>query len=567
MINGFQINGAAINGAGGSNPGVFQGLDYELTAAVDLEEAQMGPDYALTAGDGILDILNGVDYELKATVGVIAFWQIEARLKVDTFLEIPARLKVDAPTAIQANFRVLASFNIEYVFPARVGGQDFQVVYDLKKDKVTAPFSIPAPIKVAASTDVVYNLRSRVTAPFDVPAGLNFRVNAPFDVKYNLLLRDRVTSPTTVVYSLLDEIGVNLTNLITLTLTRTGEVIPIEGGEVEISEGANVWTGSLTLARITDADKFVFDDDVVLDLNGEIYEMVVDSIQQSRTGPAQVGAVLRVLSKSARDDTPRAAEVTHIFDTPVTAQAAAEFLVGEPIDWRTIDWLLPANRFGVENASALDAVAILAEAVGATLETNPDGTLYVRNQYEVRVSDYLTATPSHVFLAADSILAIAESLGPQEIVNRLRIRDDEGSLFQDRMVFEEDDDNELLGTMSIFPSPFRDMDLDVTRFNPPIIILSKIGTVELTKTETVEIVEGEGTVDFPIFAIDSTNYLDVDLGALTFDADSQTIRSSDPVNKFSLVEITYRTRAVQFRVESTQNAIPAQFLAVDPSCP
>lgn len=565
MINGFPINGAAINGAGGSNPGVFQGLDYEL--AVPLESPLNGLDYELDAGAGIVEILNGLDYELKALLGVTTPFDILYRLKVDTGLELPLRLRVGTPFDIQANFRILASFEIDYIFPARVGGQDFEVVYDLKPDKVTAPFDIPAPLKVQGDTEVAYNLRPRVTAPFDITAGLNIRVNAPFEVAYELRLRDRVTKPTTVVYTLVDETGVNVTDLITLTLVRTGEVIAIQGGEVEISEGANVWTGSLTLARITDADKFLFDDDVILDLNGEIYEMVVDSIQQNRTGPATVSAILRVLSKSARFDTPRASEVTHIFDVPTSAQDAAEFLLGTTVDWRTVDWLLPANRFGVENASALDAVAILAEAVGATLETNPDGTLYVRDQYEVRVSDYLTATPSHVFLAADSILAIAESLGPQEIVNRLRIRDDEGSLFQDRMEFEPDTDNELIGTMSIFPSPFRDMDLDTTRFNPPIIILSKIGTVEITKTETIEIIEGEGTVGFPIFAIDSTQYLDVDLGALTFDPDSETVRSSDPVNLYSLVEITYRTRAIQFRVESTQNGIPAQFLSVDPNCP
>ncbi|MEE8113278.1 MAG: hypothetical protein V3T23_02875, partial [Nitrososphaerales archaeon] len=487
-------------------------------------------------------------------------------LKVDAGFTIPGRLRVDTEVNIQANFRVLAAFDIEYIFPARVGGQDFEVVYDLGFDKVTAPFGITAPLKVQASTEITYNLLSRVNAPFDITAGLNIRVNAPFDVDYRLRLRDRVTRPSTVVYTLVEETGVNVTDLITLTLVRTGEVIPIEGGEVEISEGANVWTGSLVLAKITDADKFVFDDDVILDLNGEIYEMVVDSIQQNRIGPTQVSALLRVLSKSARFDTPRAAEVTQIFDTPINAQAAAEILLGTTIDWRTVDWLLPANRFGVENASALDAVAILAEAVGAALETNPDGTLYVRDQYEVRVSDYLTVTPSHVFLAQDSVLAIAETLGPQEIVNKLRIRDDEGNIFQDRMEFEPDTDNELVGTMSIFPSPFRDMDLDTTRFNPPIIILSKTGAVELTKVEEVEIIEGEGTVNFPIFAIDSIQYLDVDLGALTFDIDSSTVRSSDLVNKFSLVEITYRTRAIQFRVESTENGIPAQFLAVDPIC-
>lgn len=567
MINGFEINGAEINGAGGVDPGVFQGLDFASTAALELVSPLQGFDFANNAATDLVSPLQGLDFASQAQQRLNAPFEISVGLKVDTAFEIPVRLRVDTPTDIQANFRILASFEIEYIFPARVGGQDFEVVYDLRPDKVTAPFALPAPLKVQTGTEVVYNLRPRVNAPFDIPAQLTFRVNAPFDVAYKLRLRDRVTRPTTVVYTLVDETGVNVTDLITLTLVRTGEVIPIEGGDVQISEGANIWTGSLTLARITDADKFVFDDDVILDLNGEIYEMVVDSIQQNRAGPADVSAILRVLSKSARFDVPRSAEVTHIFDTPTNARAAAEFLLGVVIDWRTVDWLLPANRFGVENASALDAVAILAQAVGAALETNPDGTLYVRDQYEVRVSDYLTATPSHVFLAEDSILAIAETLGPQEIVNRLRIRDDEGSLFQDRMEFEPDTDNELVGTMSIFPSPFRDMDLDTTRFNPPIIILSKIGTVEITKVEEIEIIEGEGTVGFPIFAIDNTQYLDVDLGALTFDPDSETVRSSDPVNKFSLVEITYRTRAIQFRVESTQNGIPAQFLAVDPTCP
>ena len=157
-------------------------------------------------------------------------------------------------------------------------------------------------------------------------------------------------------------------------------------------------------------------------------------------------------------------------------------------------------------------------------------------------------------------MSLAESFEGQEIFNKFRIRDVSDSDFRDRIVFEASDQTGLEGCLFVFPSPFRPITVEHT--SDTQISLTLVGEVFLEKEELIEFQDGQGSSAFPIFDLLSVEWMDDDLGALTFTQFENTFFSADPVNKFSLATVTYRTKAVKFTTSSTVDD-QVQFLVVD----
>lgn len=430
----------------------------------------------------------------------------------------------------------------------------------LDTDPVDNEFEYPYSLRLNREFELSAAFLDTVDREFVFSAGLLDTVNREFEWSAALLAFDRVNREFRYVWSLLEATAVNVTGAIQLELVKTAEIVPIIDGTLEISEDSYAWTGTLNLARIADFDKFDYDDDVIVRIYGEEYNLVVDGKDRGRTGPAEVRASLRVISTSARSATPRATELTEEFVSILASDAVAQIL-GEPVDWQIIDWLIPPGDLAAENADPVELASQIAEAAGGLLETNPDGTFYVRNRYPVPVQQWPTATPAQVYLETDSIMSWSEGFRPQEIFNRFRITNGADAATGDRIAFVADDDNGLAGTLYVWPSPWRP--INVLDTSDAAINATPIGDVFLEREQTVEFVEGVGSVADPVFSIDEVTWHDLDIGPVTFELDSRSVASSDPVNRYSLATIKYTTRAKAFRTSSPVEDV-AQFLVEDP---
>lgn len=426
-------------------------------------------------------------------------------------------------------------------------------------DPVNREIEFPYSLRLNREFELSAELLEIVNREVELSAGLLDSVNREIELSAELLAFDVVNRQIRYVYSLLDESAVNVTGAIELELVKTAEIIPITSGTVETSEDSYTWIATLELANIRDFDKFDFDDAVIVRIYGEEYNLLVDGKDRSRTGPADVSARLRAISTTAQAATPRAAELTETFPA-ILAQDAVEQILGQLVDWQIIDWLIPVGRLAAENADPIEIAQQIVEAAGATIETNPDGTFYVRDRYPVPVAQWETATPDQVYLESDAILTWSEGFRPEQIFNRFRIRDGGGDDFRDRIIFEADEDDGLAGSLFVFPNPFRDITVIDTSDNA--ITATPVGDVFLEKEDEVEFREGAGSVSFPVFSIQSVEWFDLDIGPVNFTLDSTAVTSSDPINKFSIALIKYTTRAKEFRTSSPVEDV-AQFLVED----
>lgn len=468
-------------------------------------------------------------------------------------------LRVGALATFPLGWSAAVAFTFPLTLLAKVDSAHTFPLPLLDTDPVNREFQYPYSLRLNREFQLSATLLDTVNREFELSAGLLDTVNREFQLSAELLAFDKVNREFRYVWSLLEQSAVNVTGALQLELVKTAEIVPITSGTIEISEDSYAWTGTLDLANIRDFDKFEYDDDVILRLYGEEYEMVVDGKDRGRSGPAQVRSSLRVISKSARSATPRAAELTETFGA-ILAKDAVEQILGQAVDWQIIDWLIPAGRLAATEADPVEIASQIVEAAGGLLETKIDGSFVVRNRYPVPVAQWDTATPDQVYLESDAIMSWSEGFRPTAIFNKFRIRDGGDDTRGDRIIFEADEDDRLQGSLFVFPQPWRD--ITVTDTSDDAITATPVGDVFREEEDQVEFRDGAGSVGFPIFSIQSVEWLDLDIGPVNFTLDDTRVESSDPVNKYSLAIIKYTTRAKEFRTSSPV-ADTAQFLVED----
>jgi hypothetical protein len=556
VINGFDINGTGVAPTPPSNPLCFDTY-YNVGQLKDLNfdtyyNVLSLPKVELRR-DAYWEFAEPVQEQFVFELGLMLqeAFPIDLELVTDSFLDITYTDTIEEAFALLYDLK----------FPL---AEEFLIKYNIKDtDPVDAFLDIPMPLIVDSVLDIIYNLRPVIEEDFVYPSRLLVDADAPFTVLYNINDFETVDSSFTTLYSLLDETSIDVTGGIELEIVATGEIVPILEGSVQFDEGGYNWLGTVALANVGDESKFNFDDEVIIRIFGEEYNMVVDAKEVNRERPGQATAGLMLAGLSARFDVPRAPAYTNTFDTAITASAAVEAILGTTVDWQMIDWTIPAGRLGGEAVSPIELAQQVATAGGGIIETNRDGTLYVRNLFPVPVAQYPTTTPDDVLLEQDSIMSLAESFEGQELFNKFRIRDVSDTSFRDRIVFEADDNTGLSGSLFVYPAPFRPITVEHT--SDTQISLTPVGEVFVEQEEIIEFQDGQGGAAFPIHDLLSVEWMDDDLGPLTFTQYENTFFTAtgigDPVG-YSLATVTYRARAFKFNTSSTVDD-SVQFIVVD----
>lgn len=334
-------------------------------------------------------------------------------------------------------------------------------------------------------------------------------------------------------------------------LVILGQSVALAGIDISIDEGQFAWTCQATLLDPRQYSLFSADDEFTVDLGGETYSFLVESKRMARSlgenGEPRIDASIAGISPTVRHATPRGKRITKTWETAVVASAvAAELFPGVDIDWRIIDWSIPAFRLAAQNEAPIEILARVVAAAGAMVETNPDGSLYVRYAYPAPVADYEVMTPDQSYTDVSDRFSVSEGFAAAELVNRLRILDVTPSAYQDVIEFEQDRLNPAEGRLRVYPSPWRET-FELAHTSLPIVSIERLGVDTAEHTETVEVLRGEGSVQYPIDAVLSLEWLYTNLGGVSFEADQRTFKSTSTAATESLLRITYRTRFVDFR--------------------
>ncbi len=325
--------------------------------------------------------------------------------------------------------------------------------------------------------------------------------------------------------------------------------VEIQSLSLSASQDSPYWQLRMKLSNADDYGIFVRGYEFTVNLAGTNYAMVTDSRSMQRSvstaGQPTRTATITALSPLAKQANPRSLGVTKTYDAAMTASAIIADLIGA-ITWNTTDWAIPAFAFGVSNQSPLSAAQQITNAVGATIQSNADGSVKIQPRHKVSVPSYDTATPD-IELTQDDIYSIQETISTDQWFNSVTIRENSNdSDTQDRIEFTADENNGLTGIARVYPDPYRtSVLLNSTRNG---VALTPLGEVTRSEIEQITVEDGRGSTQFPISAITGLEWRDVNLGGVTFDGNEVTTTTAG----YTLLNITYNVKSLDYTATADQ---------------
>ncbi|ABK43790.1 hypothetical protein Mmc1_1279 [Magnetococcus marinus MC-1] len=325
-----------------------------------------------------------------------------------------------------------------------------------------------------------------------------------------------------------------------------------------IAEGDYAWTGTMELADPASFQRIQIDDPVTLELGGEIFQMLVDNKTLSRDGVSRPRLVVSLISPTACFATPRATPMERIWNSPVSARAAAEEAVEESIQWDLLDWTIPGGRLAVYDAAPLDVVRTIAEAAGGVVETTPGGELRVRHRFPVSVPQWVSTTPDHILTDATDNLSCRESHRARYRVNRVMVR---GWLPSSGHLSAEVDrrvDGLNQGRTTFHSGGSAHLLLNHGPETTIQAVSASTGSLLPNADQSYTISEdlmfdgsNSATLSQPAQSIQSVIWLGNDLGALTLAADGITVTAAN--SGVAIVRVTFTVRSRSWNLSAPES--------------
>lgn len=330
---------------------------------------------------------------------------------------------------------------------------------------------------------------------------------------------------------------------------------------VSMSEGDYAWNASIILEDLSFYQILNRGDVVELNVQGEIYNLVVESKSLSRGGPADVSMRIEALSPSIKHRFPDATPINYENTTPVLARDAVETILGEVVDWQILNWAIPAYRIRAEDAEPISLAQEIVNAVGGVIESKRDGTLLVRNSFRVNIPDYPTATADHVYTDVEHNLSVSEEFTVREGYNSFLVLEDVTGL-SDTLEWVPNEDIVTGGVLRAYPNPWRTT-IQIIHTDGTSVSLNPLGVRTRQETETVEFVAGNASLGFAAISLDTITWHSTALTGVALEVHSSTITSGTSVNQgYGVAEITYTVESIDYESSAPLGSV-VQYLIED----
>ena len=329
-------------------------------------------------------------------------------------------------------------------------------------------------------------------------------------------------------------------------ILHAGLVIDYLSLSLTTDEDSSLWEFQAEIADASDWLALSIGTYISVMIGSEDYHIVIDGRAQSDDGDYRSHTV------SGRSPAAELANgsAAFNFDAGTTAGSLAVSVAGAAgiiLDWQTVDWVLTGTEIGSETDSPMDRIAMLAEAIGAVVQSAPDGTVIVRPRYPVSPSQYGAASPEAVISDITQLFSISERYEYRSGQNKVDVMDAGES---DPTYQWETSDEWETKILSLWISPWRNVSLKDSGGGHLTALYQGIITDALT--EEIEIVDGRGSVSRPSFAVSGASWKYVDLGAISI-AEGGEVTTGTEGN--SLVDVSYNSKRHVWRCEANVQRI------------
>lgn len=284
-----------------------------------------------------------------------------------------------------------------------------------------------------------------------------------------------------------------------------------------------------------------------LELWGYSFALVVDG-RARREAFGEHSYTILLASPAVQLEYPWAAKVEG--ELTGMASAIARQLAGSiTLHWQTVDWYIMPGLWLAAAESPLTLLQQLVSAVGAALISLPDGSLSVQPLYPVSLPDWPVAIPARALLAVEEVFVIEQSGEHRDGINLVVVSDQAAAT--DSLRIEEDSEKKAgaITQVLVYQTPWRD-DFSLShRGDAATAGITAMGIEERVITdEEIIIQDGQGSTQYPIYAVLSARYNKLILGAPTYSEDGKITTA---IKGDSILLLSYRTRARRYQVRES----------------
>ncbi|MDY0013892.1 MAG: hypothetical protein RBS40_13485 [Rhodocyclaceae bacterium] len=226
---------------------------------------------------------------------------------------------------------------------------------------------------------------------------------------------------------------------------------------------------------------------------------------------------------------------------------AASLAAPLTLSWQTVDWSIPAATLIASQQTPLALLKQVAAAVGAVVQSLPDGSLRVLPEYPLAVPAWPTASPDQSLTETLDLFTTAATPDIRQGHNKFLIGDQMTSA--DTLRLEEEALTATTKLVRGYQTPWTGAFI-LRHTGGAWVQIEPLGIETRQQTETIEIVAGSGRTQYPIVSRDAVTWGQVNLGTVTFSEDG-TLSAS--VAGESLLTLTYTTRCRKWRVRDPNN--------------
>lgn len=418
-------------------------------------------------------------------------------------------------------------------------------------------------IDINTSFDFSYTLLTQPIIAISEPYAIceaNIRKDA--ELVYKLNDKDPAYSEYSEFYSILSGISEITDFDISVVVDET--IIEVLSISIQGSLNSYALTLSMNVSSISDYQVCSYGKIATISIGSESFKFFLEGKNRSRSHGESIYSVSGT-SLNCQLDKPKSDTILKSWDTAITAKAVIEEVASDYIDavthsnwYEPENWLIPANVLFANDESPLEIVRKIARTSGGVIQPYKDGTLRIRKRFPVSVPNWNTTAADFILTDEDNTFSSSENFEFRSGENKVLVSNQDVSN-SDRIRIDEVEINSLEKKLLCYVTPYNENFELLTSKNDVTIEL--MGTVEETITETIEIVEGSGTVSKPIYSENTAarEYLDTQLGAVTFYENGNL---TTEISGQSLLSITYTTKYREYIVRSS-NLGQAQFYTVN----
>jgi hypothetical protein len=230
-------------------------------------------------------------------------------------------------------------------------------------------------------------------------------------------------------------------------------------------------------------------------------------------------------SPVVKHDAPRALAIDREWSTTKQAKEIVEELLQETVQWQQIDWPITAGKLSYKNETPLQTVHNIVSGVGGVVNSRPDGTLLIQGKFPISLSEWATATPSHIFTDATDNLATAQSYQATNRFDKITITNQDPNREQGFLALDLDrrDDGPNRGKTHFQPGDTTHLlltptpGITPTTITPSTANIINNGEVSYQVTEYLPFInENQTKLNCPIEEIEQYIWLGSDLGTPKF---------------------------------------------------